>query len=213
MIAKLTGILQKRERDRLLIQIGGFTYSILVPHTVYSRVEEYVQDGLVELFIYDYIEVQQNRSFHMMIGFLSELEREFFEEIIRVSGIGPKAAVKALNRPLSEIAHAIDNGDASYLKQLPGIGLQRARNIIAVLQGKMTRFLLLRDEAAAAPAAEPPEKADSELVQEAEAVLLQLQYRKNEARDMIKKALAANPDATSLEELLSEIYRQKTVVR
>jgi Holliday junction DNA helicase RuvA len=211
MIVKLTGVLEKREPDHLLVQVGGLTYMVLVPYTVYSRVEEHLHDGRVELFLYDYIEVQQNRSFHIMIGFINELEREFFEEIIRVSGIGPKAAVKALNRSLSEIAHAIDSGDVAYLKQLPGIGLQRARNIVALLQGKMARFLLLRDEAAAVTP-EPQEQADSELVQEAEAVLMQLQYRKAEARDMIRKALTANPAVADLEELLGEIYRQKTVV-
>ena len=86
----------------------------------------------------------------VLVGFLNEVERDFFLEFIKVSGIGPRAAVKALNKAIGEIAQAIDRGDTKYLKTLPGIGEQKAKEIVAKLQGKMGKFTLMRDRVAVA---------------------------------------------------------------
>ena len=78
-----------------------------------------------------------------------------------MSGIGPRAAVKALDKPISEITQAIDAGDIKYLTTLPGIGKQRAKEIVAKLQGKVGRFGLIQDQGIARQ-----ESADSPLWQE-----------------------------------------------
>jgi Holliday junction DNA helicase RuvA len=140
-----------------------------------------------------------------MIGFTNEVEREFFEEFISVSGIGPKAAVKALILPISVIAEAIDAGNNSLLQTLPGIGKQRAREIIAKLQGKVGKFGLIRDKGKA----EPSKKVTEDAQEEALEVLLQLKYKKPEAEKMILKALKNNPNLKSAEGILNEIYTEK----
>jgi Holliday junction DNA helicase RuvA len=104
---------------------------------------------------------------------------------------------------MSRIAGAIDRGDHAFLKTLPGIGQQKARDIVAKLQGKVTKFLLIR-EAEPAPAARIPDFAD-----EALAVLLQLEYRRSEAEEMIRATLESAPGITDSETLLAEIYRQR----
>jgi Holliday junction resolvasome RuvABC DNA-binding subunit len=105
---------------------------------------------------------------------------------------------------MGRIARAIDDGDHVFLKTLPGIGQQKARDIVAKLQGKVGRFLLIQD---APVRPEPPAMPD--FAGEALAVLLQLAYRRPEAEAMITETLAAAPQVRDAEALLAEIYRQR----
>jgi len=125
-----------------------------------------------------------------------------------VSGIGPKAALKAFEQPVGKIADAIELGDEPFLKSLAGIGKLKARQIIAQLQGKVGRFALIKSGELTADN-DVVRTHDEEFLDEAKKVLKRLQYGTKEAEDMIKKALKANADIKDLEELLNEIYRQK----
>lgn len=206
MISRLEGYLVAATENTVLINVGGICYDVLVPVSVAERVKTQPSpEGKVQLIIYHYFQIETSRGVPVLIGFLTELEREFFQKIITVSGIGPRAAIKALSQPISEMARAIDSGDLNYLKSLPGIGAQKAKEILAKLQGKVGRFALIQD--AALPSAPSPVSQDWQ--EEALAVLLQLQYKRPEAMGMIQKALSAAPGITSAEDLLNEIYRQK----
>ena len=91
----------------------------------------------------------------VLIGFTAELDKEFFERLITVKDMGPMVAARALAAPVGEIAAAIARQDEKYLRSLPGIGPQKAKNIVAQLQGKVAKFALARDgEPTPAPA--PP---------------------------------------------------------
>ena len=140
----------------------------------------------------------------MFFGFTNAVEREFFEALISVASIGPKSAARAFSAPMARIARAIDAGDHVFLKTLPGIGQQKARDIVAKLQGKVGRFLLIQDAPARAEPAAMPDFAA-----EALAVLLQLAYRRAEAEAMIAETLAARRGSRDAETLLAEIYRQR----
>jgi len=205
MISRLRGKLVRKDKDKILLKVANITYEIFLPKTVYNRIEEYLENGEIELVIYHYYQVEYNRYYPILIGFLNDLEKEFFESFLRVSGIGPRAALRALEEPISKIAEAIEEGDLNFLKNLEGIGTQRAKNIIACLQGRMGRFTLIKDK----ERKEKEEVLQEEIIEEAYEVLRQLQYKKSEAKDMIKRALKANPQIKTLEELLNEIYRQK----
>ncbi len=207
MISKIKGKLVDRTDSKVLVETGGLTYQILIPKTVSLRLDDYIKNGEAEFIIYHFFQTEEHKFYPILVGFLTELEREFFEKIIKVAGIGPRAALNALNRPISEIAQAIEEADIQYLKNLPGIGLQRAKNIIAFLQGKVGRFILIKDKVEESPPSK--DKIQKELFEEAEKVLLQLQYKKKEAKEMITKAFKANPDIQNLEELLNQIYRQR----
>jgi Holliday junction DNA helicase RuvA len=211
MFQALTGELCHKTKERVHLDVNGVVYDILAPETVCARIDEHCVQNRVSLYIYDYIEMQQNRAFQVLVGFLNELEREFFEEIISVSGIGPKAAVRAFNKPVSEIAAAVEKGDVAALQKLPGIGGQRAKNLVAALQGKLARFLLLQDKLpeSAKDTVSKNTARNDELHDDAMIVLAQLQYKKTEAEAMIAKARKANPAIDTLEALLSEIYKQR----
>lgn len=205
MISRISGKLVERGVNYLLIDIGNFCYEVLVPITVIERLDEFINsDGAVSLQTFHYHQVDQSKSIPVLIGFLNEIERDFFEIFITVSGIGPRAAIKALNKPISLIAQAIDEGDVVFLKSLPGIGEQRAREIVAKLQNKVGRFGLIQDNKVKAGGVKT-----KDIEEEALAVLMQLEYKKPEASGMIKKALEVSGGIQTTEELLNIIYKQR----
>ncbi|MBV8297929.1 MAG: hypothetical protein JO083_00005, partial [Candidatus Eremiobacteraeota bacterium] len=120
--------------------------------------------------------------------------------------IGPKSAARAFSAPMARIARAIDEGDHAFLKTLPGIGQQKARDIVAKLQGKVARFLLIQDAPRRAVPDKPPMP---EFASEALAVLLQLAYNRREAETMIAETLERAPQIADAEALLAEIYRRR----
>jgi len=210
MIVQIAGKLIEKREQSVIINVHGLFYEVIVPISVLARIEDTLDKaGHVHLVTYYYFQIGPASGTPIIIGFINEVERDFFLQFIKVSGIGPRAAVKALNKPISEITRAIDQGDVKYLKTLSGIGLQRAKEIIAKLQGKVGKFGLIQDKGVKVVEVleTPPDWQD-----EALAVLLQLQYKKQEAKDMIHKALQRQTDIKTTEELLNEIYKQKVNV-
>ncbi len=205
MIARISGRIIERGSNYIVVDVNGICYEVFIPQTVMQRLDENVSsDGIVNLVTYHYFQVEPAKGTPVLIGFLSEVEKEFFEIFITVSGIGPRAALKALNQPISLIAQAIDEADMGFLKSLPGIGQQKAREIIAKLQNKVGKFGLIQD----AKIKKQREKT-KDIQEEAVAVLVQLEYKKSEALNMIKKALERSPDIETTEELLNEVYKQR----
>ncbi len=206
MISRISGKAMGSKEGTLLLKSGGISYEVMVPLAVLKSLEkENKLEGEIELVTYHYYQMEPSRAVPILIGFQNEIEKEFFEKFITVSGVGPKAACRALIEPFSIIAGAIDAGDASFLKKLPGIGDQKAKLIVAKLQGKVGKYGLIRDEYTA------DVKTHEDIKDEALGVLLQLQYKKNEAEDMLRKAVARNPKVKNSEELLNEVYRERKV--
>ncbi len=204
MISRVKGRLRQKKDNGILLEIGDITYDIICPLAVLAAISGNDAEEVIELVTYHYYQVDQSKSVPVMIGFTNEIEKEFFEKFITVSGIGPKAAAKALVMPFSTIAAGIDRGDMAMLKKLPGIGEQKAREIIAKLQGKIGKFGLIQDAGMPAPI-----KVKEDIREEALLVLCQLQYKRKEAEEMIDKAVSRNPGIRTSEELINEIYRQR----
>jgi len=206
MIARICGKVIEEGSNYLLIDINGIAYRVLVPLTVIQRLKETIaEDGRVSLVTYHYLAADPSKSIPLLIGFLNDVEKEFFEAFITVSGIGPRAALKALNKPISQIVKAIDEADVKFLQSLPGIGQQKAKEIVAKLQNKLGKFGLIQDS----KVKEEPKTTDIE--EEALAVLIQLEYKKAEALNMIKKAIERSSGINTTEELLNEVYKQRKI--
>ena len=200
MIGKIRGVLAKKLEDRVFIDVGGIWYEIYVPNTVNAKLNDSLGEEIT-LVVYDYLRIDKSKALPVMIGFTDELEKDFFTIFISVSGIGPKAALRAFDKPVSSIARAIEEGDLGFLMGLAGIGKQKAKHIIAHLQGKVGRFALIKEETVSKP------KHDEEMIEEAKKILKRLQYNPKEIDSMIKKALDVSGNVDSIEDLLNEIYR------
>ncbi|MBI3616943.1 MAG: Holliday junction DNA helicase RuvA [Candidatus Omnitrophica bacterium] len=206
MIARISGKLVQKQDHSLIVNVHGVFYEIVVPSFVLERIDETKDaEGNIHLVIYHYFQIGPSSGIPMLIGFINEIEKDFFLQFIKVSGIGPRAAVRALDKPISQITRAIHEGDIDHLKTLPGIGIQRAKEIVAKLQGKMGKFGLIQDKEGRT--LQPKQPADWQ--EEALDVLLQLQYKRHEAKEMIEKTLKRSQAIKTAEELLNEIYNQR----
>jgi Holliday junction DNA helicase RuvA len=207
MISRLRGVIREIGDQRVLLEVQGVCYDVLMPASLLRAAAERAgQNRELELVTFHYHQLEVGRGVPVLIGFFNEVEREFFTRFISVSGVGPRAALKALTQPIALIAQAIDQGDLSLLRSLPGIGEQRAKEIVAKLQGKVGKFGLIQSQA---PAPEPADSGETTLEDEAVAVLVQLEYKKHEAKEMVRAALKRNPSVKSSEDLLNEVYRQR----
>ncbi|HZY98335.1 MAG TPA: Holliday junction branch migration protein RuvA [Candidatus Baltobacteraceae bacterium] len=202
MFSRISGALVERTADGAVIEAGGLAYEIVLPPCVAEKVTT-VPGEPAALEIYAVLNMDGNSGRFTFYGFTNAIERDFFEALLTVASIGPRSAARAFSQPMSAIAGAIDRGDHTFLKSLPGIGQQKARDIVAKLQGKVTKFLLIQD-APAVPALPMPDFAG-----EALAVLLQLEYRRGEAEAMIRETLDADGKIADAETLLAQIYRRR----
>ncbi|MHB8146142.1 MAG: Holliday junction branch migration protein RuvA [Vulcanimicrobiaceae bacterium] len=202
MFSRISGTLVERARETVVLDVHGLGYEIVLPPCVAEKIVQATGEH-VALEIFAVLNLDGNSGRFTYYGFTNAVEREFFEALLSVASIGPRSAARAFSQPMSAIASAIDRGDHAALKTLPGIGQQKARDIVAKLQGKVAKFLLIQD-APAVPTIVMPDFADEGL-----AVLLQLEYKRTEAEAMIRETLESAPDIRDAEMLLAEIYRRK----
>ncbi len=202
MITYLKGNLRIKplSDERITLIVNGIGYDILIPAYVMSRIRKEKSDG-DELELYVSYNQTERQPKPVLVGFESDLDKEFFELFISVEDIGPTAAVKALVRPVREIARSIEGKDSKALKQLKGIGERKAEKIIATLKGKVAKYALM-------PELEVPTATAEDFQKEVEDVLItQLGHKQIEARKMIEEAIKRNPRINSSEELFEEVYR------
>lgn len=206
MIIQIEGKFVRKAEDHLVVDIQGICYQVLAAPVILDKLQSLIREnGNIKLVTYHYMHQDRSKSVPVLIGFLNQIEKDFFEKFITVSGIGPKAALRALNKPISIIARAIDDADIALLCSLPGIGKQRAREIIAKLQGKVGKYGLIQDKGIS----ETVHKKEETFKQEALEILLQLQYKRTEAKQMIEDALRRAPNIDSAEDLLNQVYTQR----
>ncbi|HMH49166.1 MAG TPA: Holliday junction branch migration protein RuvA [Candidatus Acidoferrum sp.] len=212
MIASLSGRVRRKLEDRIILECGGIGYEVFLPPIVFRQLENLHAgdgDGASALSLVTHYHATRDQPRPVLIGFTDELDKEFFERLITVKDMGPMVAARALAAPIGEIAAAVARQDEKYLRSLPGIGPQKAKNIVAQLQGKVAKFALARDgQAPPAPLPKTPEPGD-EAVKEMvwEVLVKQLGHRPTEASQLIADAFKRRPDLVTAEELFDEIYR------
>lgn len=201
MIGYIEGKILKKEDERILLLANQVGYEIMLPGIVMENLQGKKAGDALSLYIYYQQSERQPKP--VLIGFNSEIEKEFFQLFVSVEAIGPLKAVKALNIPISDIADAIESKDADILKNLKGIGGRTAQKIIATLSGKMAKFSLLQT-----PEQEQKKPVEVQFADQVLDVLVsQLGHKSADAKQMIADALKRKPEISTPEELFDEIYR------
>ncbi|MCD6161383.1 MAG: hypothetical protein J7K40_03095 [candidate division Zixibacteria bacterium] len=205
MISRIKGKLSGVDSVRAYIEVSGLTYDIMLPTGLLDKLSEKTDDGLVELYTIYYIEGSTiGNQFPRLIGFDDPVQREFFQILTNVSGLGIKKALRSLVLPINIIARAIETENTKKLIELPGIGKRMAEKIIAELKGRVAKFALIQD---AEPLSGPLKAPD--FAAEVMDVLQQLQYNPAHAKIMIERALATGKTYKSAEEMLEQIFKQQ----
>ena len=210
MITKITGIVNRVLDDEIRIQVGPLEYQVLVPEFVRRAVQMKLgQEATLHTSEYFDGNPMQGKVVPRLIGFTSEAELEFFELFCTVDKVGVRKALKALMRPVKEIADAIQRQDSKWLTTLPGIGPATAEQIIATLRRKVTKFALMPGPSADGVAPTAPAAVAGDVLEDAYQALLTVGHGPSEARDRLDKVLATGKKFASVEDILLAIYQQK----
>ena len=182
MIGRIRGALIEKRPGRVVVDVGGVGYEIHIPLSTFYELPE---DGAgVDLLIHTHVREEALQLY----GFGSALEKELFEKLITVSGIGPKLAITILSGiPPQELVAALGNGSLERLTRIPGVGRKTAERLIVELRDKMLA-LQASQVARAAPAAAADSVRDDLI-----SALVNLGYRRPDAEACADKALAEEP--------------------
>jgi Holliday junction DNA helicase RuvA len=206
LITKITGKLLAVGEEELTLGIEAFEYEVRIPDFARRQLQSRLGES-ISLFTIDYLEgnPMQGRLTPRLIGFLTPVEREFFELFCSVDGVGVKKALRAMVRPVREVATAIEEQDDKVLSSLPGVGPALAERIIAKLRRKVPKFALMvaRDDAAAAGV-----DVARDVVDDAYQVLCSLGHSESDARRLLDAALTTKKKFSDVQALLQVIYQQ-----
>jgi Holliday junction DNA helicase RuvA len=209
MITKITGTINRVLDEEVRLQVGGFEYQVLVPE--YVRRQLQLRAGQeVALHTTEYLDgnPMQGRMVPRLVGFLTETELDFFDLFCSVDKVGTRKAMKALVRPIREIADAIQRQDAKWLTTLPGIGPATAEQMIATLRRKVTRFALAAPPGEGSDGVAPAAVVDGNLLEDAYQALMTIGHSPLEARNRLDRALNGGRTFHTVEEILVEVYKQ-----
>ncbi|TWU26838.1 Holliday junction ATP-dependent DNA helicase RuvA [Novipirellula galeiformis] len=208
MIVTITGKLVRVGEASVVIESAPFEYEVFVADFTRRQMQGKIGDE-ARLHTLQYIEgnaAQGGRLTPRLIGFLSEPERQFFDLFCSVDGVGVKKALRAMVRPVKELAVLIEQQDAKSLSALPGVGPATSERIIAKLRRKMPRFALMVDPGAIGETQE----AGSEVIGETFDALITLGHTEADARRLIDEAIAGKKKFKDTESLLTAIYQRSS---
>lgn len=212
MITRITGRLNRVLDEEARLQVGPLEYQVLVPEFIRRALQTRL-DEEITLFTFHYFEgnPMQGKVLPRLIGFSSDVELDFFDLFCTVDKVGTRKALKALVRPIREIAAAIQREDAKWLTTLPGVGAATAETIVTTLKRKVTRFVHLGPGASENGEAgdKPLSVVHGNLVEDAYRSLLTLGMSPLEARNRLDKVLPTKKSWTSTQEILEGIFKTK----
>jgi holliday junction DNA helicase RuvA len=212
MLTKIRGIVEAVAEEAVALRVDPFEIEVLIPEHTRRAIQARLGE-MMELHTLFYIEggAMGSRMIPRLIGFLSPIDREFFDIFCSVDGVGVRKALRAMVRPVRELARMIQDQDVKLLSTFPGIGEATAERIVAKLRRKVGKFTLIVGTEASAPAAEAngaPENAEPDVIRDTYAALLSVGHNESQARQAIDRALAGKKKFKSVADMIEAIYQQ-----
>ena len=197
MIGWLAGKVVQAAPDRLILDVGGVGYQVAIPLSTFYELQKADAGATVRLYIHTHV----REDALALYGFWTERERELFERLIAVSGIGPRLAQVVLSGMApDELIAALAAGDVARLVRIPGVGKKTAERMVVELRDKLQA---LAAQLPAARAAAASGGSDNDLV----AALVNLGYKPSLAEGAVGAARKDAPDA-AFHELLRLALRR-----
>lgn len=184
MIARLSGRVLEKVPSRVVVDVSGVGYDVLVPLSTYYVVGE--AGDAVTLRVHTHV----REDVIALYGFATSLEQDLFERLISISGVGPKLGLAVLSgiEP-AELIRAIRTQDVARLTRIPGVGKKTAERIGLELKDRLPTALTAVDQARAD--VEPQDQMRTDLI----SALLNLGYQRAVAEQAVERTLKASPDA------------------
>lgn len=195
MIAYVEGKLVHKEPTYVIVDINGLGYHIHISLSTYSALKE------EKCKLYTYFHVKED--IQALYGFIDEVEKGIFMQLISISGIGPNTALVVLSSlSPQEVKQAIVNEDVKVIQGVKGIGAKTAQRVILELKDKMKKDLLLQGDP------KLPAKGHNTVRGEALSALTTLGIPKNIAEKNIEGVFKKYGEEITLEELIKLALKQ-----
>jgi Holliday junction DNA helicase RuvA len=214
VITQIRGVLQSVAEEELSLAIDPYAIEVLIPEYTRRQFQGRVGE-MVTLHTIFYIEgnAMGGRMNPRLIGFTSPIEREFFEVFCSVDGVGVRKALRAMVRPVRDLARSIQDQDVRMLATYPGIGEATAERIVAKLRRKVGKFALLIGPGASeqeAPAGTngAPLNAEPDVIRDTFSALLSVGHTDSQARQAIDRVLQGKKKYKSVADMIDAIYQQ-----
>lgn len=196
MIALLTGVVARKSLDHIVMDVHGVGYRVLIPFSTYYELPE--EGGSTSLHIHTAV----REDAIILYGFRTLTEKEFFQILIAVSGVGPKLARDILsNIQPAPLSTALQQGDITKLSAIPGIGKKTAERLIVELREKVRKITI------PAGSGEVSQEVlhGNTVVEDVTSALLNLGYKEPQ----VKKALLAFDlsDNSTVEQVLKDVLK------
>jgi holliday junction DNA helicase RuvA len=198
MIARLSGILVQKSANQCVVDVHGAGYRVVVPLSTFYELPEAGEPIVLQIHTH----VREDAI--SLYGFYTEEEREVFELMISVSGIGPKLAVNVLSGiTAGEWARAVAMEDLKRLTGIPGVGRKTAERMILELKDKAVK---LGSEAVPVGGAAIV-RTGEQVKDDALSALVNLGYKGSSARDVVERIMKEAPEPLSLDRILKKALR------
>ncbi len=194
MFAYIKGALAESKTTYVVVEAGGIGYKIFIPVSAFGRLSHVGS----EVVLYTSFVVREQAQ--TLYGFSFVQERDFFEALLGVTGIGPKIALALLGHlSLMELQRAISQDDIAALCRVPGIGKKGAERLIIEMRDKVSCAGLFPGDLAVHSLSDP----QAQSVNDAMSALINLGYNQMTAQKAIKKTLKDIPEGIDVAELIS----------
>jgi Holliday junction DNA helicase RuvA len=214
VITQIRGILRSVGEEELVLAVDPFELEVLIPDHTRRQLQSRAGE-MVAMHTVFYIEGGQMgaRMTPRLVGFLSTIDREFFEIFCSVDGVGVRKALRAMVRPVRELARSIQDQDVKMLATYPGIGEATAERIVAKLRRKVGKFALIVGQAEtaetlAAAVNGVEENAEPDVIRDTFSALLSVGHNESQARQAIDRALTGKKKFKSVADMIDAIYQQ-----
>ncbi|HPW23558.1 MAG TPA: Holliday junction branch migration protein RuvA [Smithellaceae bacterium] len=198
MIAMISGKIVYKGISHVVIDAQGVGYRVFIPLTTFYVLPENGHD--VTLHIHTHVKQDGINLF----GFYTIQERDIFELMLTVSGIGPKMSINILSGiSVSELLNAISKGDLKKLISIPGLGKKTAERLILELKEKVIKRMIIE---------ETPEGTDGQrekdiIKEDALSALVNLGYKNNIAQDALDKVMSELTTDLAMEQILKRTLK------
>jgi holliday junction DNA helicase RuvA len=218
VITQIRGVLRSVGDDELRLAVEPMEIAVLIPEHTRRQLQQKLGQ-MVSLHTIFFIEGGQmgSRMSPRLAGFLSPIDREFFEIFCSVDGVGVRKALRAMARPVRELARTIQDQDTRMLATFPGIGEATAERIVAKLRRKVGKFTLIVSpvSAEATPEGRAPaeangetENAEPDVIRDTFAALLSVGHTESQARQAMDRVLSGKKKFKSVADMIDAIYQQ-----
>ncbi|MGF6112448.1 Holliday junction branch migration protein RuvA [Pseudomonas frederiksbergensis] len=201
MIGRLRGTLAEKQPPHLILDVNGLGYELEVPMTTLYRLPSVGEP----LTLHTHLVVREDAQ--LLYGFASKRERDFFRELIRLNGVGPKLALALMSSlEVDELVRCVQSQDTSALTKVPGVGKKTAERLLVELKDRFkawetvpAMFALVPNQPGGLDAPAPTVTAESDAIsalvslgykpQEASKAITSIKEKGLSSEDLIRRAL------------------------